>query len=96
MAKAWAEKFYHSKAWKDCRKIVLRRDNYTCVHCFDRGAEVHHLIELTPENINDVTIALNPDNLMSVCYKCHKEITLKQGDIKDGYFFNENGYVVQR
>ena len=47
-----------------------------CQDCLAKGIytpaqEVHHIIELTPENINDPSIALNPDNLISLCKSCH-------------------------
>ena len=96
MASAWAEKFYHSKVWKAARRIALHRDHYTCADCFGRADEVHHVIELTPGNINDPMIALNPDNLISLCGKCHKKRTKgSAGDISQGYVFDENGQVVK-
>jgi 5-methylcytosine-specific restriction endonuclease McrA len=95
MAKDWAKQFYNSKAWKECRKIVLRRDLYTCAHCYDKASEVHHVIELTPENINDPSIALNPDNLLSLCHRCHDKITKGyDGDIDGNYIFDDDGHVV--
>jgi len=35
------------------------------------GDIVHHIIELTPENINDPNITLCFDNLRLVCRDCH-------------------------
>lgn len=73
MAQAWAEKFYHSKRWKDAREYTLMRDNYMCQAegCFHPAEEVHHIIHLTPENIDDPDISTNPDNLVSLCRACH-------------------------
>jgi predicted kinase len=34
----------------------------------------HHITELTPENVNDPMISLNPQNVLIVCYDCHNEI----------------------
>ena len=98
MAQPWAEAFYHSKAWRLVRAQVLRRDLYTCTECrVNRASEVHHIIELTAGNINDVSIALNPDNLTSLCGDCHKKITKGfTGDIVDGYMFDETGQVVRK
>lgn len=95
MAKEWARQFYNSKAWKNTRRYILNRDKYTCVYCYNRAEEVHHIIELTPSNINDVNISLNPDNLISLCSDCHKKITKGAGDIQEGYIFNEKGEVVR-
>lgn len=95
MAKSWAKQFYSSKQWRTVRREVLRRDHYTCRDCYSRGEEVHHIIELTPDNINDPMVALNPDNLMSLCGTCHKKRTNGSvGDVTDGYVFDEDGQVV--
>lgn len=95
MAKEWAKSFYNSSQWKVARGIALRRDYFTCQLCDSRAEEVHHVIELTPENIHDINIALNPDNLMSLCHDCHTKRTAGDiGDITEGYCFDENGMVV--
>lgn len=95
MSKIFAEAFYHSKQWKAVRREVLRRDHYTCHDCYARASEVHHVIELDTENINDPKIALNPDNLMSLCWSCHQKITKGYtGAVIEGYIFNEDGQMV--
>lgn len=96
MAKAWAKPFYRSKAWQDMRKAVLRRDLYTCEECGGRATEVHHEIELTPGNIDDPTVSLNPDLLHSLCHKCHTTITQRVPDCEDGYYFDESGQLTPR
>ena len=94
MAKAFSDRFYHSKQWKRARRLALRRDYYTCADCDGRANEVHHIIELTPENINDINITLNLNNLMSLCHDCHKKRTKKCNDVADGYMFDDNGHVI--
>lgn len=95
MAKSFSDKFYHSKIWKDTRKQILRRDQYTCQQCWGRAEEVHHKIELTPENIDDVNVTLNPDNLVSLCHDCHTKITKGYtGDVREGFIFDDEGNVV--
>lgn len=47
-----------------------------CERCLARGlivpaTQVHHIIPITPENIEDVNITLNPDNLIILCKPCH-------------------------
>ena len=97
MAQAWARKFYNSKAWKQARREALRRDNYTCCRCYGRAEEVHHITELTPENIHDTKIALGLDNLESLCHDCHtKETKGIDGDIQGDYIFDEDGQVIRR
>ena len=96
MAKDYAKAFYSSKAWKQCRAQVLRRDLYTCAECYGRAQEVHHRTELTPTNINDPMVSLNPDNLVSLCHDCHTKITKgSTGDVSEGYYFDENGQVIK-
>jgi 5-methylcytosine-specific restriction endonuclease McrA len=95
MAKSWAIAFYASQAWRTVRREVLRRDHYTCSECYGRAAEVHHITELTPGNINDVRVALNPSNLISMCHDCHTKTTLGHCDTVAGYVFDDDGQVVQ-
>lgn len=96
MSKEFAKQFYSSQQWKMTRLLVLRRDLYTCQQCLaNRASEVHHIIELTPDNINDMNISLNPDNLLSLCHDCHTKITQgNTGDVADGYVFDEDGNVI--
>ncbi len=75
--KQYAEAFYKSKAWQDCRDTAIRRDRFLCVDCLKRGQhtpaeEVHHIKPITPDNIMDPEITLNLDNLVSLCRECHK------------------------
>lgn len=96
MAKPYAKAFYNSRAWRDARQLALHRDRYTCAYCAKRAEEVHHIIELSPENINDVNVTLNLDNLMSLCHNCHNRVTHGNGgDVQEGYCFDENGFVVE-
>lgn len=71
MAREFSKSFYKSKEWLMTRETVLKRDNYLCVKCGRPAEEVHHIIHLTPKNINDVAITMNPDNLASLCRDCH-------------------------
>lgn len=104
--KKFARAFYHSRAWKNIREFVYRRDKGLCQRCkrhnkFQPGKIVHHLIPLTPENIDDPTIALDADNLELVCKRCHEEIhkhlgygALNTSTVKPRVGFDENGNVV--
>lgn len=72
----FAVKFYSSNAWKLCRDNVKQRDHGLCQDCLKKGLitpadAVHHIIELTPENINNPEISLNEKNLVSLCRDCH-------------------------
>lgn len=70
--------FYGTTAWKKCRRAVLIRDHGMCVDCMERfkagygtrprkATMVHHIIpyEERPD------LALNADNLVSLCADCH-------------------------
>jgi hypothetical protein len=63
--------FYASAAWLNFRAAIIAERGLTCEYCgqliaHEREATVHHIIELTPENVHDVTIALNPENVLVV------------------------------
>ena len=75
MAKPFSNKFYHSAAWQHTREMILARDYYICQECGKANCTtVHHINELTPGNINDPRITLNPDNLETICRDCHDKI----------------------
>lgn len=81
--KPWAEGFYKGTAWQACRQQAASRDMYLCQDCLKRGIitpmeEVHHITELTPENISDPAVSLNLDNLVSLCRDCHQARHKKQ------------------
>lgn len=72
-------RFYTSTPWRRCRESFIRTriatDGGRCQKCHVRPGEiVHHVIRLTPENINDPEVSLNHDNLMFLCWSCHNEI----------------------
>lgn len=71
MAKDYSKSFYDSREWMQVRSAVLMRDRYTCRICGRPAEEVHHVIHLTPANIWDTSVTLNPDNLISLCHSCH-------------------------
>ena len=96
MAREWAKQFYRSKAWRTLRAEVLHRDLYSCEECGGRATEVHHAIPLTPTNINDPTVTLNPALLHSLCHDCHAAITLGRADCADGFFFDADGQLTPR
>ena len=71
----FAKAFYNSGRWRAVRNNYWSKHPF-CEDCLERGEInpteiVHHIIELTPDNINDVSITLNEDNLRGVCRQCH-------------------------
>lgn len=94
----WAETFYKSKAWQACRHTAWARDGGLCQDCLKSGLfvaaeEVHHIVPLTPENIMNPEVALNLDNLVSVCREHHKE---RHGARQRRYKVDELGHVTLR
>lgn len=56
----------------------MQRDARLCVDCLKKNRitsaeEVHHIVELTQDNINNPAIALNLDNLVCLCRECHQK-----------------------
>ena len=79
MAKEFAQPFYKSRTWQDCRNGYAAYRGHLCERCLRRGVLakgdiVHHKIELTPENISDPNISLDWTNLELLCRFCHSEV----------------------
>lgn len=96
--KLWAEKFYASKAWKDCRKSFLQSKGFLCERCSENTDPIpakiaHHKIHLTPENINNPHIALAWSNLEALCQECHTKEHLGSNE-PPRYIFDKNGDVI--
>jgi 5-methylcytosine-specific restriction endonuclease McrA len=64
-------RFYRSAAWQQARLIKITSANGRCEKCGGIGEEVHHIIELTLENINNPEITLGKNNLILLCRDCH-------------------------
>jgi len=102
MAREFSYGFYHSKAWKDCRDSYIATVNGLCERCLKKGKLtpgyiLHHIEHLTPENIRDPFVTLNWSNLEYVCQSCHNEEHFGKYDMtREGYTFDENGYLVEK
>lgn len=76
MAREFSRAFYKTSAWRSCRESYLRSKGGLCEDCLQRGiitpgAEVHHVVELTPDNIGNPAVTLSWDNLRLLCHDCH-------------------------
>lgn len=78
--------FYNSMSWRRLRERIKKRENYECQWCkregrvtIDTGALnrngrkknaliVHHI----KERLDYPELALDEDNLVTVCFKCHE------------------------
>lgn len=96
MARDFAKRFYDSKAWKDLARLIREKKHFICDKCGKPGAtQVHHIIELTPDNINNPSVSLNPRNLQLLCHECHNAI---HGRFREAggrsYTYDSTGHVV--
>ena len=81
--------FYNSDAWRSLRLQIIheRTNDEGILLCEYSGKPLvksydivaHHKIPLTMENVNDLTISLNPDNIMIVSQTAHNQIHARFG-----------------
>lgn len=95
--KPYAESFYNSHAWKECRRAYSKSVGGLCERCLQRGIYspgeiVHHKVHITPDNIHDPAITLDFRNLMLLCRQCHAEVHAARE--KPRYKVNQDGRVV--
>lgn len=98
MAQAFSKQFYSSAAWQSCRNEYMKCAHYLCEDCMKRGIyrpakEVHHIEELTPENIYRPEVSLSFDNLVALCKECHKA-RHNQNNKGRRYMFGDNGEII--
>lgn len=70
--------FYKSREWQRCRESYLQSVGYFCERCKAKGKYtpakiVHHKTYLNEGNYKDPSVALNFDNLESLCQECHNK-----------------------
>ena len=112
MSKAFAKAFYNSHEWIRTRDAYIAErtliDGGMCECCHvNVGEELHHIVPLTPANIDDYDICLNPCNLKWLCkdchFKAHRELILKAFEksrerrgtiLHNGCYMDDNGYMV--
>lgn len=61
--------YLKSDEWKRKRYVVLKRDNWTCIHCGSRATQVHHM-KYAKHQIGKEPIKW----LVSVCKSCHESL----------------------
>lgn len=81
--------FYRSREWQKLLQQIKqeRLDEDGQIICEECGRPIvraydiigHHKTELTPENVNDYDISLNPENIALVHHRCHNIIHDKLG-----------------
>lgn len=95
--RAEQKRFYDSKAWKQCRAVYLS-EHPCCERCEKAGivsiaVHVHHKQHLTAENYKNPMIALNPDNLEALCFRCHQKEHHSGREIAEELYFDSFGNV---
>lgn len=105
MAREFAKQFYNSREWRGSKKhnykdgvrqIVFDIYDGICQECGEPGEEVHHIIWLTHDNINDISITLGLDNLTLLCKDCHSNVHRPRAKAtKKGLMFDSEGNLVQ-
>ena len=107
LAREFAKSFYKSRNWETTQAYCMSRPIYTscgvvppymCELCFQHGLlkpakVVHHKIHLSPDNINDPKISLDPANLQRLCQDCHALVHSKNQS-KPRVTFDEDGNMV--
>jgi 5-methylcytosine-specific restriction endonuclease McrA len=76
MQRAIDNRFYRSKAWRECRAAYIRKCGGLCERCLEKGIYrpgyiVHHKIHLDSDNYMTPEVALSFNNLEFLCLDCH-------------------------
>lgn len=76
MAQQFAKQLYTSKAWTQLRFNLIIERGPKCQRCgkimvYTSKLIGHHKTPLSPLNIHDMNITLNPDNVELLCSECH-------------------------
>ena len=87
-------KLYKSRAWLKCRAAYLASKFYVCERCGRPATIVHHKRYVTPENVSDPSVTLNPENLEALCLDCHNAEHFGTGVTAQGLAFDGNGNLV--
>lgn len=94
MSRGKQAEFYTSLEWRRCREAYKKSVGGLCELCKDKGLIVpgkivHHVVHITPENVDNPEITLNFSNLKLLCMDCHAEVHGKP----KRYVINADGSV---
>lgn len=97
----FANAFYSTQAWQNCRRAYKSFKGGLCERClsmglYTPGTEVHHIIPLTPDNLADPSVTLSFDNLMLLCDACHKAIHHEKKASGKRWAVDESGKIFTR
>lgn len=87
------KRFYNSKEWINFRLMLINQRGPVCQKCgkiIIKSINIigHHKVELTPENVLDYSISLNPELVELICFDCHNKEHNRFG------YHEKNVYIV--
>ena len=86
-----SKKLQNSQKWKDWRKLVFERDNYTSRDCNRKGRKLHphHIFERSryPNFVFEIW------NGRTLCEKCHKKTYYKEEKYREDLFAKQANSV---
>ena len=75
--------YYNSKVWQDLRNLYIKL-HPLCESCLEKGKvkaaeHVHHIIPFLrgQTKADKIRLLTDPENLMSLCFECHRAIHQK-------------------
>lgn len=60
----------HSSEWRQVKRLVRSRDEYTCICGSQENLEVHHIVPVSWDGRK-----FDPMNLKTLCRSCHRDVT---------------------
>ena len=87
-------KFYHSRQWAVTRIAYMAEHDFICERCGKPATVVHHRRYITPSNVRDPSVTLDPDNLECLCSECHNREHHGTGATAPGLRFDSDGGLV--
>lgn len=95
----WQVKFYNSCEWKNLRKYVQHRDNGICQICgkliINDKWICDHIIEITNDNKEDISVILNDKNIQLLCIGCHNKKTFEvKRELRTEFDFHERDKLI--
>jgi len=90
----FARHVYQGKPWARAREYIIQRDDGLCARCGNPGDTVHHIIWLTPENVDDPAIVYSENNLELLCQDCHNKEHHANAATAEGLMFDAEGNLV--
>jgi len=95
MAREFSKSFYNSSRWQKTRAAFLSAHPYCRRHelagIIVPAEHVHHIVELTPDNVSDPDVSLNWNNLEALCHDCHTREHTASPQVDDGLYFDADG-----